>query len=100
MTIDALVVLSSNVVDGGRCVDQRGAGILAVSGDPQLARVVAVVHQRFLVSSPPGTSRITLRTGAMIWVTVSWVAAASSNTVQSGDRHCLPLAHPPRSRPL
>jgi NB-ARC domain/WD domain, G-beta repeat/APAF-1 helical domain len=42
----------------------------------------------------PGTSRITRRTAAISWVTVSWVATASSSTVESSARRCLPASTP------
>src|SRR5262249_677114 len=45
-------------------------------------------------SAAPGTSRITRRTAAISWVTVSWVATASSSTVESSARRCLPASTP------
>ncbi len=66
------------VVDQRR--HQRVAGGLVVPGDARLARIVPVmgVAPRAISSAAPGTSRRTRRTAAISWVTVSWVATASS----------------------
>jgi hypothetical protein len=42
----------------------------------------------------PGTSRRTRRIAATSWVTVSWVATASSKTVESSTRRPRPLSTP------
>ena len=42
----------------------------------------------------PGTSRRTLRIAATSWVTVSWVATASSKMVESSTRRPRPLSTP------
>lgn len=44
------------------------------------------MHTRSITSAAPGTTRATLRTAATSCVTVSWVATASSNTVESTQR--------------
>lgn len=45
-------------------------------------------------SLPPVTSRPTRRIAAINWVTVSWVATASSSTVESSARRCFPRSTP------
>ena len=47
------------------------------------------------ITSPrPGTSRRTRRIAAINWVTVSWVATASSSTVESNARRVFPVSAP------
>ena len=45
-------------------------------------------------SAAPGTWRRTRRIAAISWVTVSWVATASSSTVESNARRVLPVSAP------
>ena len=45
-------------------------------------------------SAAPGTSRRTRRIAAINWVTVSWVATASSSTVESNARRVFPVSTP------
>ena len=47
-----------------------------------------------ITSAAPGTSRRTRRIAAISWVTVSWVATASSRTVESNARRVLPVSTP------
>ena len=47
-----------------------------------------------MTSAAPGTSRPTRRIAPMSWVTVSWVATASSRTVESSARRVLPVSTP------
>ena len=51
-------------------------------------------HAAAISSAAPGTSRRTRRTAAISWVTVSWVATASSRTTESNARRVLPLSTP------
>ena len=44
------------------------------------------MHTCAITAAAPGTTRATFRTAATSWVTVSWVATASSNTVESTHR--------------
>src|SRR4051794_1825255 len=46
------------------------------------------------IGSPSGTVRATRRMAAISWVTVSWVATASSRTVESNARRALPRTAP------
>lgn len=81
-----------------------GAGLVRVSGfggggrDHPVRAVPSVMRQRPWrpadPSAAPGTWRITARTAAISWVTVSWVATASSSTVESSARRCRPLSSP------
>ena len=43
-----------------------------------------------MTATAPGTSRRTRRIAPISWVTVSWVATASSRTVESSARRVLP----------
>ena len=45
-------------------------------------------------SAAPGTTRRTRRIAAISWVTVSWVATASSKTTESNARRVLPVSTP------
>jgi hypothetical protein len=45
-------------------------------------------------SAAPGTSRLARRIAAISWVTVSWVATASSKTAESSARLVLPFNTP------
>ena len=45
-------------------------------------------------AAAPGTSRATRRIAAINWVTVSWVATASSSTVESNARRVFPVSTP------
>ena len=47
-----------------------------------------------ITSAAPGTSRRTRRIAPISWVTVSWVATASSSTVESSARRVLPVSAP------
>ena len=47
-----------------------------------------------ITSAAPGTSRRTRRIAPINWVTVSWVATASSRTVESTARRVLPVNAP------
>ena len=47
-----------------------------------------------MTSDAPGTSRRTRRIAPINWVTVSWVATASSRTVESNARRVLPDSTP------
>jgi len=47
-----------------------------------------------ITAAAPGTSRATRRTAAINWVTVSWVATASSSTVESTARRVFPVSTP------
>ena len=47
-----------------------------------------------ITSAAPGTSRRTRRIAPISWVTVSWVATASSSTVESNARRVLPVSAP------
>lgn len=47
-----------------------------------------------MTSPAPGTPRRTRRIAAISWVTVSWVATASSKMVESNARRVLPLSAP------
>lgn len=78
------------VTDEG--VDQDGPGLLVVPGDPRLARrrEPCAVHGSAATRAAPGTSRITARIADTNGVTVSWVATASSSTVESRALRCLP----------
>ena len=44
------------------------------------------MHTCAITAAAPGTTRATFRIAATSWVTVSWVATASSNTVESTHR--------------
>ena len=44
------------------------------------------MHTRLITPAAPGTTRATLPIAAISWVTVSWVATASSNTMESTQR--------------
>ena len=77
-------------------VDQRRLGEVVVPGDEGLARVVVVVRARAPPRRASGTTRRTRRMAAINWVTVSWVATASSSSVESRARRCLPRKHPGR----
>jgi hypothetical protein len=44
------------------------------------------VHTAAITPAAPGTTRAAFRTAATSWVTVSWVATASSKTVESTHR--------------
>ena len=79
------------VVD--QCVDECGLGHWVVPGDERLARGLVVVgSERHL--GAPGTTRRTRRIAAISWVTVSWVATASSSRVESRARRVLPFKTP------
>ena len=52
------------------------------------------MHTRAITSAAPGTTRATFRMAAISWVTVSWVATASSNTVESTQRFLRPAKIP------
>ena len=41
------------------------------------------MHDSAITAAAPGTARAAFRIAAVSWVTVSWVATASSNTVES-----------------
>jgi hypothetical protein len=47
-----------------------------------------------ITAAAPGTSRPTRRLAAISWVTVSWVATASSSTVESSARRVFPDSTP------
>ena len=47
-----------------------------------------------MTAAAPGTSRQTRRIAAISWVTVSWVATASSSTTESSARIALPCSTP------
>jgi hypothetical protein len=82
------------VADQG--IDQLLPGIGVVPGDRGLARVVIVVRAAVaaITSAAPGTSRRTRRIAPINWVTVSWVATASSSTVESNARRVFPVSAP------
>ena len=78
-------------------VDQPLAGLAIVPGDRGFTRVVVVVGAALcsaITSAAPGTSRRTRRIAPINWVTVSWVATASSSTVESSARRVLPASAP------
>jgi hypothetical protein len=52
------------------------------------------VQTRLITSPAPGTTRATFRIAATSWVTVSWVATASSNTAGSTHRFRRPRKIP------
>jgi hypothetical protein len=52
------------------------------------------VHRCAITSVAPGTDRATRRTAAINWVTVSWVATASSRIVESIARRVFPVNTP------
>ena len=52
------------------------------------------MHCSAITSAAPGTSRATRRIAAISWVTVSWVATASSSTVESNARRVFPVSTP------
>jgi hypothetical protein len=52
------------------------------------------VHCSAITAAAPGTWRRTRRIAAISWVTVSWVATASSSTVESSARRVLPVNAP------
>ncbi|MGW1784944.1 hypothetical protein ACWCQQ_38440 [Streptomyces sp. NPDC002143] len=74
-------------------VDQLGAGLFIVPRDAGLTRVGAVMGSALHGHDLVGTGNLT-RTAAMIWMTVSWVATSSSNTVESKARQFLPPRTP------
>ena len=59
---------------------------------PKLARVIRVAE--VATRSAPGTTRRTRRMAEISWVTVSWVATASSRSVESRARRVLPYKTP------
>ena len=52
------------------------------------------MHTCAITAAAPGTTRATFRIAATSWVTVSWVATASSNTVESTHRFRRPRNMP------
>ncbi len=51
-------------------------------------------HHLAITSGAPGTNRATLPIAAINWVTVSWVATASSKIVESIARRVFPASTP------
>ena len=78
-------------------VDQLVPGGLVVPGDRRVSRgrrSHARCTAAAITSAAPGTSRRTRRIAAINWVTVSWVATASSRIVESSARRVFPVSAP------
>ena len=90
-------VAQQPVCVGDQGIDQPIPGVGVVPGDRRFARIVVIMgacSASAITSAAPGTSRRTRRIAPINWVTVSWVATASSSTVESSARRVLPASAP------